>query len=130
MSQPSIPNITPIISITKQDTLSLLLSSIAMNELSMSHIINAEAEKIQAFVQYANRTHCVKTKEFIQFNSSVSKLMEDVNMEQWLGLNKLDRIIQLIEDHYVGNKPCRCSSCQEEFVEEYELDGLEDYCEE
>lgn len=111
MSQPSIPNITPIISITKKETISLLLSSIAMSELSIAHILNAEAEKMQSFIHYANHSHCIKTKDYLRFNNSVSKLMEDVNMEQWLGLNKMDRVISLIEDHY--EEQGRCTVCEE-----------------
>ncbi|MFE4712721.1 MULTISPECIES: hypothetical protein [unclassified Paenibacillus] len=53
MSQPSIPNITLTISVTKKEMISLLLSSIAMRELAISHILNAEAEKMQAFAHHA-----------------------------------------------------------------------------
>lgn len=124
MSQPSIPNITPTISITKKETISLLLSSIAMSELAISHILNAEAEKIQSFVHHAQHSGCVKTKDYIRFNTSVSNLIEDVNLEQWLGLNKMDRIICLMEDHYNDGKSC------EDDLEEDCTDGFEDYCEE
>ncbi|WP_422659463.1 hypothetical protein ACK8P5_02695 [Paenibacillus sp. EC2-1] len=114
MSQPSIPNITPIISLTKKETLSLLLSSLAMSELAISHILNAEAEKIQSFVHFANHNHCVKTKDYIRFNHAVSHLIEDVNMEQYLSLSKLDRIISLIEDCGHHCEPdCDHSSCED-----------------
>lgn len=93
-----------------------------MNELAMSHILNAEAEKMQAFVKYAERSLCVKTKEFIQFNNAVSKFMEEVTMEQWLGLNKLDRVIQLIDEHYDDTESEDCIN------EDY--DNLEEYCDE
>lgn len=44
MSQPSFPELpTP----SRDDAISLVLSSIAMEELGLSHIINAEGEKIQ-----------------------------------------------------------------------------------
>lgn len=48
MSFPIIPNITPNISITNDQVLSLLLASIAFEELGLAHMINAEAEKLQA----------------------------------------------------------------------------------
>ncbi|WP_127583759.1 hypothetical protein [Paenibacillus koleovorans] len=47
MSQPNIPNITPSITITREDVINLVLSSIAMEEIGLSHILNAEGEKLQ-----------------------------------------------------------------------------------
>lgn len=119
MSQPSIPNITPLITVTKRETISLLLGSIAMNELSMSHIINAEAEKIQAFVQYAERSMSIKTKDYIQFNNAVSKFMEEITMEHWLSLNKLDRVIQLVDEHFQEGAYDNCTEEGKEINVEY-----------
>ncbi|MDP4085274.1 MAG: hypothetical protein Q8934_11760 [Bacillota bacterium] len=50
MSFPTIPNVTPTISINREEVFNLLLASIAFEELGLAHIINAEAEKIQAVV--------------------------------------------------------------------------------
>ncbi|SDC78460.1 hypothetical protein SAMN05421737_1193, partial [Shouchella lonarensis] len=47
MSQPSMPNFTPTITLTRSDVINLLLASIAMEEMGLAHIINAEGEKIQ-----------------------------------------------------------------------------------
>jgi hypothetical protein len=47
MSQPNIPNISPNISITRAEAINLIIASVAMEELGLSHIINAEGEKIQ-----------------------------------------------------------------------------------
>src|SRR5690625_7369040 len=47
VSQPNIPDIDPNISLTREDAINLLLTSIAMEELGLAHIINAEGEKIQ-----------------------------------------------------------------------------------
>lgn len=45
MSQPTYPTIDPLL--TRGEALSLVLSSIAMEELGMSHVLNAEGEKLQ-----------------------------------------------------------------------------------
>jgi hypothetical protein len=50
MSFPTIPNVSVTINLTAQGVVNLLLASIAFEELGLAHIINAEAEKIQAVV--------------------------------------------------------------------------------
>lgn len=47
MSYPNIPNVEPTITLTLEDSVHLLLASIAFEELGLAHILNAEAEKIQ-----------------------------------------------------------------------------------
>lgn len=47
MSQANLPNITPTISLTRNDAINMMLSAIAMEELGLSHVINAEGEKLQ-----------------------------------------------------------------------------------
>ena len=47
MSFPNIPDVDASIGITLNDSLNLLLASVAFEELGLAHIINAEAEKIQ-----------------------------------------------------------------------------------
>ena len=45
MSLPSFPNVDP--PIQREDAVNQILSSIAMEELGLSHILNAEGEKMQ-----------------------------------------------------------------------------------
>ena len=48
MSFPNIPQVTPTISINRTQVVNLLLASVAFEELGLAHIINSEAEKLQA----------------------------------------------------------------------------------
>nr|ABY19411.1 PclH [Pasteuria ramosa] len=47
MSQANIPGISPQISLDQESVLNLLLASTALNSVGLSHVLNAEAEKMQ-----------------------------------------------------------------------------------
>ncbi len=49
MSQANIPNITPTIAVTPGQSISLIVASIALEELALAHIINSEAEKFNFY---------------------------------------------------------------------------------
>ncbi|TCP64122.1 hypothetical protein [Baia soyae] len=121
MSQPNIPNITPIIEVTTHQAINLLLSSIAMEELAHAHIVNAEAEKIQ----YALGTlhdcdqnpcdhHHRKTTltELLCINDSVDKILEDVIYKEMLLQFKFHKILCLINNKHAFD--CDDTICFEE----------------
>ncbi|MET3210200.1 UNVERIFIED_CONTAM: hypothetical protein ABIC26_003148 [Paenibacillus sp. PvR008] len=47
MSMPGIPDINPLISLTRKEVIHMILASIAMEEMGLSNILHAEGEKIQ-----------------------------------------------------------------------------------
>lgn len=47
MSMPTIPDLNPDITLNREDAGLIILSSIGMEELALSHLLNAEAEKVQ-----------------------------------------------------------------------------------
>ncbi|MCH5586710.1 hypothetical protein MK805_17405 [Shimazuella sp. AN120528] len=100
MSQANIPNITPIISITPGQTVSLLLSSIALEELALAHLINAEAEKIQ-FVLGSLETDNeppdkISIKDLLLLNENVRSVLQDVIKKEMLLQFKFENILELI----------------------------------
>ncbi|MGE5397513.1 MAG: hypothetical protein ACM3MK_08275 [Chitinophagales bacterium] len=48
MSFPTIPEIAPTISLDRNQVVNLLLASVALEELSLAHVVNTEGEKLQA----------------------------------------------------------------------------------
>lgn len=101
MSQANIPNITPMISITTGQTIPLLLASIALEELALAHVINAEAEKLQ----FVLGTLDTKTKfnpttvtlsNLLDVNKSVQTTLRDVIKKEMLLQFKFENILDLI----------------------------------
>ncbi|WP_209971678.1 hypothetical protein [Paenibacillus eucommiae] len=95
MSQPAIPNITPIISITMGQSVSLLLASIAFEELALASILNAEAEKIQYVVGTLGHglVPPATITNLLEIDESVRKTMNDVIRTEILLQGKLEQIL-------------------------------------
>ncbi|MDK8179891.1 hypothetical protein [Paenibacillus sp. UMB4589-SE434] len=94
MSQANIPNITPSITVTLNDSLNLLIASVALEELGISHIINAEAEKLQYVLgTLPGLTIPATISELLAVNSSVKRTIIDaLKLEMTLD-SKLEQII-------------------------------------
>ncbi|MGG0845242.1 LVIVD repeat-containing protein [Peribacillus simplex] len=101
MSFPNIPNITPTISITTAQTIPLLLSSIALEELALAHIMNAEAEKLQFVLGTlptgtALSPAVVSLAELLAVDSSVHRTLRDVIKKEMLLEFKFENVLDLI----------------------------------
>ena len=95
MGMPNIPDIKPKIEITFEETITLLLASIALEELSLAHIMNAEAEKIQEIV----KTPCNnKLCDLVTIDKSVERMMRDVIKKEMLLEFKFENILELLDD--------------------------------
>ncbi|RVU63343.1 hypothetical protein BM74_15640, partial [Bacillus thuringiensis] len=97
MSQPNLPNITPNITLTREESINILLSSIAMQELGLAHIINAEGEKLQyALGTLTNHLASPPTfEQLIQLNKSVQSTLKSVSENETLLKGKLDSILEM-----------------------------------
>ncbi|MEK8132665.1 hypothetical protein WMW72_32770 [Paenibacillus filicis] len=93
MSMPNIPDIKPEITLSRSEAINLLLTSIALEEIGLSHIINAEGEKIQRFV----KDHCVELDDVLKMNRSVELMLRNVIKNQMLLQFKLEDIMRLEE---------------------------------
>ncbi|MBH5318874.1 hypothetical protein I6N90_13800 [Paenibacillus sp. GSMTC-2017] len=100
MSQPNIPNITPVISITIGDSINLLLASIALEELALAHILNAEAEKIQFVLGTLSPgiEPPPSLSQLLLINNSVNQTLQSVMLKELLLVKKLGDIISFIPE--------------------------------
>jgi len=101
LSFPNIPNITPLISITTEQTIPLLSSSIALEELALAHIMNAEAEKLQFALGTLDTEVTLSPAEvslgdLLNVNASVQRTIRDVIKKEMLLEFKFDNVLNLI----------------------------------
>ncbi|MFC5559292.1 collagen-like protein, partial [Ureibacillus thermophilus] len=106
MSQPNLPNITPNITINRADVINLLLASIAMEELSLAHILNAEGEKIQYVLGtipgISGLSPAANLEDILQINDSVQDTIAMSIKKELLLDNKLKQITDLIPPEGIG----------------------------
>lgn len=96
MSQANIPNISPNITVTRDQAINLLLSSIAMEELGLSHILNAEGEKLQYVLgTLPGLTGPPATiSDILLINESMKSTINTVARKEFLLQSKLESILE------------------------------------
>ena len=82
MSLPSFPNVNP--PIQREDAVNQILSSIAMEELGLSHILNAEGEKMQYILGTLPGLSgpAATVKDVLNANESVRSMLETAVQNQ------------------------------------------------
>ncbi|QST00597.1 hypothetical protein IMZ31_03205 [Pontibacillus sp. ALD_SL1] len=87
--QPNRPN--------KKEVTIDLLESIALEEMALANLLNAEAEKIHAFVgeclDFPSKPH---PHEIISFNKGARKFVDSIIMKEWLLLKKLEEVCECL----------------------------------
>lgn len=102
MSFPTIPDINPSITISRKDSINLILMSIALEELSLAHIMNAEAEKIQAVLGTLEGGPDISAtfEDLIQIDKTVERVLRTVIKKEMLLQFKLENILDLTDSDY------------------------------
>lgn len=73
----------------------MIIASIAMEELALSHILNAEGEKLQYILGTLPGTSpCARPQDVLTVNKSVTALVEAVTQNQMLLKNKLSQVLE------------------------------------
>lgn len=104
MSMPNIPNLSPDINIDRNDAVNIILSSIGMEELSLAHLLNAEAEKIQfalGTLESANG-EAASFEQILETNRQAGKMVRDVIKNQMLLAMKMEDTVDLAENIVAG----------------------------
>lgn len=97
MSFPNIPDIDPKVNLTLEDAVSLLLASIALEEISVSKLMDAETDKILCVVQGCGSGSCLP-QDALAVNRSVDATIKDLIKFQMLLQFKLENVSGLLPD--------------------------------
>lgn len=108
MSFPTIPQITPTISINRIQVVNMLLASVALEEIGLAHIINTEGEKMQAALGTLPGLSVTVPSfaSLISINREVRRTLETVLKNQMLLQFKLEEILDIPG----GSSPLRPTS--------------------
>jgi len=107
MPTPFIPDINPEIDVDRDKAIDLLLTSIALEEISLAHIIKAEAEKIQFVLgtdddkakenDEQESKEKASVEELLEINKSVEYMLRKVIKKEMLLGFQLEDIIELLK---------------------------------
>lgn len=103
MSLPKIPDMNPNITVTREDAITMILMSIAMEGIGLSHVINAEGEKIDYLLgtlvgpdgNTIPAPEGVTVEDVLNANKSVGLTLNSVLRNEMILQLKLENIIEL-----------------------------------
>ena len=101
MSLPKFPKPESIL--TREKAIDAILTSIAMEEAALSHVITAESEKINFVIEHA-RCQNICIDKILEVNKSAASLLEQVNDMQIILKNKMRLAASFLPPH--PDKPC------------------------
>jgi hypothetical protein len=102
MSMPEFPK--PENVLTKEQAINSILTSIAMEEAALSHIVNAEGEKIQYAIAHTKcNNNSESMQKLLEINKSAANLIEQVGDIQILLKSKMCHVLSYLP---VPVKPC------------------------
>lgn len=93
-----VPNLKPIK--TRKEIINQLLESLAAEEMAVACLIQAEAEKIQAFTGSGGTFPTRPTnKQINEFQSYVARILEAINVKQRNLIHTMELSMELLAEH-------------------------------
>jgi adenylate kinase len=106
MGMPTIPDIDSKIKvdidIDFEGVIKTTILSIALEELGLAHIINAEGEKLQCFLGEECKVHCLD--DALKLNEDVRRTLQTVIKQEMLLQFKLENLMDLDDKHKCHKK--------------------------
>ncbi len=88
-----------------------LIESVAVEELALAHILNAEGEKLQELVKKFSYNE-VCPSELDKICSQTYKMINSLVIKEWVLLNKVSTALEVYETMGADHTRCNCKRCQ------------------
>ncbi|MCK9536558.1 MAG: hypothetical protein M0R05_03030 [Bacilli bacterium] len=99
MGMPNLPSdISTTIKIDHKGLVKLLLMSIALEELSLSHILNAQGDMMQKYLKSLRCYPCIQYIDIIKYNRTVAETLRVLLEKEKTLREKMIRIIEYDQD--------------------------------
>lgn len=115
MGMPNLPpDISTNINIDRKGLVKLLLMSIALEEVSLSHILNVEGEMMQLYIKKLKNNPYFRCQDLIKFNRNISDTLRIILEKEKTLKDKLYQVIQYEDDFDCDfdNDDCHCPNCE------------------
>ena len=102
---------------TFDETIIDLLESVALEEMAISHIINAEGEKMQEVIKKYN-TNEISYNQVQDNCKDTHNIINSLIMKEWLLLTKMNSILEMKYNAFHPQEPplnpcCSCNRCNQ-----------------
>ncbi len=86
-----------------------LIEAVAIEELAIAHIINAEGEKLQEVIKKFAHCH-LSFEELEKIYKNTNLLMNNLIMKEWILLSKMNSALDIYQvmDGSCKSKDCKC----------------------
>lgn len=93
---------------TREQAINAILLSIAMEETALSHLINAESEKIHYVVECARKKDCrpCDLQKILEVNESAASLIEMISDMQIILKHKMSNALRYLPQPHPPTPPC------------------------
>ena len=106
MSMPNFPEVPP--GYTINDSIAQVITSIAMEEIGLSHIINAEGEKLQYMLGTLEGQQPIEPPTFeqiLEINDSVKEMLGQISFSQMFLMGKMQAALNAYQDNQEPEPP-------------------------
>ena len=99
--------------ISRDDAINNLIASIALQEAALSHILNANGEKLQVAIKLVTESDTLSLPDLIAANQSVKELVRTVAEIENILREKLRTVLEFLREDNPDGACCDCCNCDD-----------------